>query len=111
VFTVVEILLIFVAPGMAAALAIGSGMRKLLWYAGTAVLVFGAAILISFVGGFLQVVNASNAPLIGTYTMLIVDIFMIAAATSTGKECPACHSRIDPKTTRCAKCQKDLTTS
>jgi hypothetical protein len=109
VFTVPEILLIFVAPAIGAALRIGSTRCKLLWYAGTAVSVFSAALVVCFVGGFVRLVNASNAPLVGTFTMLIVDIVMVAAVTSTGKRCPACHSRIHRKASRCGRCQTDLT--
>lgn len=103
-------LLTFVAPGIAAIVAIGSPMRKAAWYAVTAAMVFLTSIAVSFVVGFAQGVNGNNGlgPTIGLFTMLIVNIAMIAAAANTGKKCPACQSRIHPKAIRCPKCQANL---
>lgn len=100
-------LLIFVVPGLAAAVAVGSAGLKIAWYIGTAGLVFAADVLADSVFMALRELgsNTSNEPLLTLFVMLIVDIGMIAAAASTGKRCLACQSRIHPKATRCPKCQ------
>ena len=106
-----EMLLIFVAPGIAAAVSIGSTARKVAWYAGTAALVFLADVITALVVRLTHGLNlSSNEPLVATFVMLIVNVGMIAAAASSGKKCPSCQSRIHPEATRCPKCHANLST-
>jgi hypothetical protein len=106
-FFVIEMLLIFVLPGIAAAVAVGGVGRKIAWYAGAASLVFLVDIVVS--AAFMTPgMNQGNESLVSAITMLVAGIVIIAIAGSGGRKCHACRSRIHAKATRCPKCQTDL---
>jgi hypothetical protein len=108
----IEIVLIFGVPGIAAAVAIGSTGKKLAWYAGSAGLAFFVDILIE--AGYMLSRSATSPPdqgqkeLVVIFFMLLADVLMIARAATTGKRCAACQSRIHPKAIRCPRCQAEM---
>jgi hypothetical protein len=120
----IEIFLIFALPSIAAFVAIGSAGKRLVWYAGTAGLVFFTDVLI---GGMFTAyaranhfdaqtdtllgLDAVQRSMVTWFGMLIVVVGMISVAANSGKKCRFCMSRIDPKATRCPKCQADLNVS
>jgi RNA polymerase subunit RPABC4/transcription elongation factor Spt4 len=104
-FFAIEMVLIFVLPGVAAAVAIGGVGKKLAWYAGTAALVFLAEIVVSAAFMTPGGTSPGNEHLVSAFVMFLVGIVMTAIAGSGGKTCPSCHSRIPNEATRCPKCQ------
>jgi len=104
-FFAIEMVLIFVLPGVVAAVASGGVGKKLAWYAGTAVLVFIADIVVSAAFMTPGGTSTGSEHLVSAFVMFLAGIVMTAIAGSGGKKCPSCHSRIPNEATRCPKCQ------
>jgi hypothetical protein len=117
----VETFLILALPSIAAFVAVGSAGKRLVWYTGTAVLVFAVDIFMDagFMAyaqtnhldaqtGTLLGLDATQRAMLTWFMMLIVAVAMISIAANSGKKCRFCMSRIDPKAVRCPRCQGNL---
>ena len=71
----VKLLLIFCAPGIAAAIATGGAWRKFAWYAGTVALAVFSVIAV-------DVIYAVRHDLTSILVLLSVDILMISLAAA-----------------------------